>query len=118
MRNAPRLDDVFHALADSTRRGMLALLAEADRTAGELGQPFSISQPAASKHIGILERAGLVARQVEGRQHRFRLRPGPLRDSEEWIARHRRLWEGSLAQLDGLLTRMQQNSRKKEDNRR
>src|SRR5262245_23440799 len=102
-----RLDAAFQALADPTRRGMIALLAEADRTAGELGDPFRISQPAASKHIRVLERSGMIRRSVEGRHHKFHLESSPLRDAEQWITRHRRFWEGSLKQLDSLLADMQ-----------
>jgi DNA-binding transcriptional ArsR family regulator len=94
-----RLDDVFQALADPTRREMLALLARGEATAGELGAPFRISQPAASRHIRVLERAGLVRRRVDGREHRLRLVPRPLRDAEAWIARHRQFWEASLDSL-------------------
>jgi DNA-binding transcriptional ArsR family regulator len=94
-----RLDDVFQSLADPTRREMLALLARGEATAGELGAPFRISQPAASRHIRVLERAGLVRRRVDGREHRLRLVPQRLRDAEGWIARHRRFWEASLDSL-------------------
>ncbi len=107
-----RLDHAFHALSDATRRGMLALLAQQERTAGELGEPFRISQPAASKHIAVLERAGMVKRSVEGRVHRFRLEAGPMRESEAWISRHRQLWEGSLQRLDHLLADMQKGGPK------
>ena len=106
------LDRVFHALSDPTRRGMLALLARSERTAGELGEQFAISQPSCSKHIAVIERAGLIRRSVEGRIHRFRLESRPLRDSEVWIARHRQLWEGSLQRLDTLLTHLQQKEAK------
>ncbi len=95
----PRLDDVFQALADPTRRDMLSLLARGEATAGELGAPFRISQPAASKHIRMLERAGLVSRNIDGRVHRLRLVSKPLREAETWISRHRRFWEGSLDSL-------------------
>jgi DNA-binding transcriptional ArsR family regulator len=78
---------------------MLSLLARGESTAGELGAPFRISQPAASKHIRVLERAGLVRRRVDGRQHRLRLVPQPLRDAEAWIARHRQFWDASLDSL-------------------
>jgi len=101
------LDAVFHALADSTRRGMLAALSRADRTAGELGEPFRISQPAASKHLRVLENAGLVKARADGRHRRFRLNPQPLHEAQNWIERHRRFWEGSLAQLDTLLAGLQ-----------
>ena len=102
------LDGVFQALADPTRRAMLGMLARGgETTAGELGQPFRISQPAASKHIRILERAGLVSREVGGRVHRLRLVEKPLREAESWIARHRKFWEGSLEQLDQFLEQKQ-----------
>jgi DNA-binding transcriptional ArsR family regulator len=93
------LDDVFHALSDPIRRDMLALLTRGEKTAGELGAPFNISQPAASKHIRTLERAGLLSRSVEGRIHRLRLVPKPLYHAETWISRHRHFWEGSLDAL-------------------
>lgn len=99
MRSLSRLDDVFYALADPIRRDMLTLLSDGERTAGELGAPFKISQPAASKHIRMLARAGLLARTVEGRIHRLRLVSKPLHQAEIWISRHRQFWEGSL---DGL----------------
>lgn len=106
-----RLDDVFQALADPTRREMLALLARGETTAGELGAPFDISQPAASRHIRVLERAGLVAREVDGRVHRLRLVPKPLRDAETWIARHRQFWEDSLDSLGRTLEEMTRKDR-------
>jgi DNA-binding transcriptional ArsR family regulator len=80
---------------------MLALLArKGELTASELGAPFQISQPTASKHLGVLERAGLLTRKVEGRIHRFRLREGPLNRAESWIARHRTFWAGTLDRLE------------------
>lgn len=97
------LDLAFHALASSTRRQMLGRLATGDTTAGELGRPFDISQPAASKHIRILERAGLVTRRVHGRLHLFRLEPKVLMAAEDWITRHRDLWNHSLDTLADLL---------------
>lgn len=106
-----RLDRVFHALSDPTRRRMLALLARGSVTAGELGRPFAISQPSCSKHISVLEGAGLVRRRVEGRVHYLQLQAEPLRRSEAWIARHRELWEGSLQRLDGLLAEIQSGGR-------
>ncbi len=72
-------------------------------TAGELGAPFDISQPTASKHLRVLERAGLLTRSVEGRTHRFRLVEKRLRDAEEWIERHRSFWEHTLDRLGDLL---------------
>lgn len=107
--SAARLDAVFHALSDPTRRAMLARLARAERTAGELGEPFEMSQPSASKHIRVLEQAGLVRRSVKGRQHTLRFVPGPLRDAEQWIARHREFWKGALGQLDAVLADLQRH---------
>lgn len=77
-------------MADPIRRDMLTRLSRGEATAGQLGAPFAISQPAASKHIRMLERAGLVSRHVDGRVHRLRLVRKPLHDAEAWIARHRR----------------------------
>src|SRR5262245_47368836 len=99
MRQEARLDAVFHALSDPTRRRMLGLLAKKPRSASELGEPFRISQPAVSKHIGTLERAGLVTRTVEGRVHRLRLVATPLRQAETWITRHREFWDRALDSL-------------------
>jgi DNA-binding transcriptional ArsR family regulator len=102
---AADLDATFRALSDSTRRGMLALVArKGECTASELGEPFRVAQPTASKHIRVLESAGLVERRIEGREHRFRLVKRPLDDAQAWIARHQEFWEGSLARLDALLT--------------
>ncbi|MBL8983270.1 MAG: helix-turn-helix transcriptional regulator [Gemmatimonadetes bacterium] len=106
---ATRLDQVFHALSDPTRRAMLARLATSHCTAGELGAPFRISQPSVSKHIRVLERAGVVRRSVKGRHHTLRLVPAPLRDAEMWITRHRQFWEGSLGQLDRVLAELQRD---------
>lgn len=98
------LDRTFHALGDATRRGMLALLAKrGECIAGELGAPFDISQPTASRHLRVLESAGLITRRVEGRVHTFRLAVKPLEQAERWISRHRQFWEGSLDRLGGYL---------------
>ncbi len=83
---------------------MLATLAKrGECTAGELGEPFDIAQPTASRHLGVLEGAGLVARRVEGRTHRFRLVTGPLKDAERWMLRHRAFWNATLDRLGDLL---------------
>ena len=101
------LDRTFHALGDGTRRKMLSLLAEGGEcTASELGKPFKAAQPTISKHIRVLEQAGLLSRRIEGRVHRFQLVTKPLSDATSWIARHRDLWQHSLDALgeviDGL----------------
>jgi DNA-binding transcriptional ArsR family regulator len=104
MQRVSVLDLTFHALADSTRRSMIHALAEGRaRSAGELGRQFRSAQPTISKHLKVLEQAGLVERTVEGRVHRFRLRQKPLQDAERWIARQQAFWTGAVDQLDRLL---------------
>ena len=98
------LDRTFHALGDGTRRQILAILAvEGVRSANELRAPFNVAQPTVSKHLKVLERAGLVTREIDGRVHRFRLNATQLREAEDWLARHRGFWEGALQQLDHFL---------------
>jgi len=100
-----RLDAVFHALGDATRRGMLRSLADGQRTVGELAAPFDMSLAAASKHIKALERAGLVRRTIKGRTHLCRLEARPLEDAHDWIGFYERFWSGRLDILEGLLRR-------------
>src|SRR5437764_14044060 len=99
----PRLDFIFHALGDATRRQMLRELAAGERTVGQLAQPFAISLAAASKHIKVLENAGLIRREVRGRTHLCRLDPGPLASAQEWLNFYERFWTGHLDVLDRLL---------------
>jgi DNA-binding transcriptional ArsR family regulator len=99
------LDEVFSALADPTRRAILIALADGERSVGELAKPFDVSLPAISKHLGVLERAGLISREREGRVRRCRLEAQPLAGALEWIAQYGRFWEESLDSLDELLTR-------------
>lgn len=100
---AARLDAVFHALGDSTRRRMLRDLADGQRSVGELASPFDMSLAAASKHIKALESAGLVRREVRGRTHICRLEPRPLEDAHEWIAFYEGFWGSRLDTLESLL---------------
>jgi DNA-binding transcriptional ArsR family regulator len=97
-----RLDAVFHALAHDARRGMLRRLAERELTVGELAEPLDMSLPAASKHLRVLERAGLVRRTVMGRRHVCRLDPGPLAGADEWLRFYERYWNERLDALDRL----------------
>lgn len=97
------LDSVFAALSDSTRRDMLARLAEGERSVGELAAPFSMSLAAASKHIKVLENAGLVQREVLGRTHRVRLHAQPLHAGMEWLRHYERFWNQRLDALEALL---------------
>ncbi|MGF6712342.1 DNA-binding transcriptional ArsR family regulator [Luteibacter sp. W1I16] len=101
--NAPHLDPIFHALGDRTRRHMLRELADGERTVGQLAEPFEMSLAAASKHIKVLENAGLIRRQVRGRVHICRLDPDPLASVSEWLAFYERFWTDRLGVLDRLL---------------
>jgi DNA-binding transcriptional ArsR family regulator len=95
----PALDAVFAALADPTRRAILGRLAEHGATVTELARPFAMSLPAVSKHLRVLERAGLLQRRVDGRTHRIVIAPQPLRDALGWLDEHRRFWEPRLDAL-------------------
>jgi DNA-binding transcriptional ArsR family regulator len=101
--SAPQLSHIFHALSDSTRRRMLLELASGERTVGQLAQPFAISLAAASKHIKVLESAGLIQGEVRGRAHLCRLDPGPLASAHEWLSFYERFWTIRLDVLDRLL---------------
>ena len=98
-----RLDAVFGALADPTRRAMLRDLAKQPRTIGELAAPFDISLAGASKHIQVLERAGLIQREIQGRVHLCRLDARPLHAGAEWIRHYERFWTSRLDTLEALL---------------
>jgi DNA-binding transcriptional ArsR family regulator len=98
-----RLDMVFSALADPTRRAMLARLASGDATVGELVERFDLTQPAISKHLKVLERAGLVSRTRAAQTRPCHLEPAPLKAVDGWIGRYRSLWEESFEQLDAFL---------------
>lgn len=100
---APKLDAVFHALGDATRRRMLRDLADGERSVGDLAQPFAMSLAAASKHVKVLERAGLLRRRVQGRTHLCRLNPGALATAHAWISFYERFWTSRLDVLEGLL---------------
>ena len=113
IRRQGQLDRTFHALGDGTRRKMLSLLAKrGECTASDLGLPFAIAQPSVSKHIRVLEQAGLVSRRIEGRVHRFRVVIKPLKDAQNWISRHQEFWEGSMDALGELLDQMEKENAK------
>jgi DNA-binding transcriptional ArsR family regulator len=99
------LDRVFHALADPTRRAMLRSLAGRTHTVGELAEPFDMSFAAAAKHVKVLEEAGLIGREVRGRQHFCRLLPAPLAAADEWLAFYQRYWSVRLDDLEAALVR-------------
>jgi DNA-binding transcriptional ArsR family regulator len=94
-----RLDELFHALGDRTRRRLLARLARSPATVTELAAPFDMSLPAVSKHIRVLERAGLVVRAIEGRVHTCAFEGQYLRDAAAWLERYRTFWNDTLAAL-------------------
>ena len=97
------MNSVFHALGDATRRHMLRDLAGGERTVSQLAEPFAISLAAASKHIKVLESAGMIRREVRGRTHLCRLDPGPLASAHEWLSFYERFWTSRLDMLEQLL---------------
>ncbi|WP_326825862.1 ArsR/SmtB family transcription factor [Streptosporangium sp. NBC_01756] len=97
------LDATFAALADPTRRAILARLMEGDATVTELAAPFAMSQPGISKHLRVLERAGLISRGRDAQRRPRRLEAGPLKDAMDWLADYRSYWEESYQRLDDLL---------------
>lgn len=106
------LDETFGALADPTRRAILERLADGEATVTELARPFDISLPAVSKHLKVLERAGLIARGREAQWRPARLAADPLREAADWLDRYREFWEESYERLDGYLETLQ--ARRKE----
>jgi DNA-binding transcriptional ArsR family regulator len=112
-----RLDSTFAALADPTRRAILARLAKGEASVQELAGPFAMSQPAISKHLKVLERAGLISRGRERQRRPRRLEARPLREATEWMEKYRRFWEGNFRRLDTLLAEMQTGKVRKRANR-
>jgi DNA-binding transcriptional ArsR family regulator len=111
-RQVTALDSVFAALSDPTRRHILNLLARAELCVTELAKSFSVSLPAISKHLRVLEKAGLIRRERDGRVHRLRLEAKPMRDAAAWIERYRGFWEG---QFDALADYLKKQERKADD---
>jgi DNA-binding transcriptional ArsR family regulator len=101
-----RLDATFAALADPTRRAILARLAQGEVTVMELAEPFAMSQPAISKHLKVLERAGLISRGREAQRRPCRIVGKPLAEANQWLERYRALWEGNFQRLDALLEQL------------
>jgi DNA-binding transcriptional ArsR family regulator len=104
---ADPLSTTFAALADPTRRAILARLAEGEASVKDLAEPFSMSQPAVSKHLRVLERAGLIEQGRQAQWRPRRLRAGPLRDVADWLGQYRRHWEESFERLDAYLREVQ-----------
>jgi DNA-binding transcriptional ArsR family regulator len=107
------LDATFAALADPTRRAILVRLASGDASVMELAQPFAMSQPAISKHLKVLERAGLVSRSRDAQRRPVRVEAKPLGEAVEWLEGYRKLWEGRFERLDAVLVEMQAAEKRK-----
>ena len=107
-----RLDATFAALADPTRRAIIARLASGEASVNELAEPFAMSQPAISKHLKVLERAGLISRGRDAQRRPRKLEPKPLAEATAWLERYRRFWEGSFQHLDALLDELKAAEKK------
>ena len=101
------LDQVYGALADPTRRTILGILAEGEVNVGSLAERFPITLAGVSKHVKVLERAGLVERTVHGREHRLRLNPDPLREASAWLEHYRAFWDARLGALEEFLLKQE-----------
>ena len=106
------LDATFAALADPTRRAILARLADGEATVTELAAPFDMSQPAISKHLKVLERAGLITRGREAQRRPRKLEPRPLAEATDWIERYRKIWEANYKRLDAVLEELKGRQKK------
>ncbi len=111
---ADHLSTTFAALADPTRRAILARLVSGERSVTELAEPFAMSMPAVSKHLRVLERAGLIARGREAQWRPCRIEPGPLKEVAAWAERYRHVWEERLDRLDDYLQELKAKEKEKE----
>ena len=112
MTSSQHLDATFAALADPTRRAILARLASGEASVTELAKPFAMSQPAISKHLKVLERAGLVSRGRDAQRRPSRIEGKRLAEATEWLERYRRVWEGNFQRLDALLDELKTMEKK------
>jgi DNA-binding transcriptional ArsR family regulator len=112
------LDRTFGALADPTRRRILAQLAKGEECVTNLARPYAISLAAVSKHLIVLENAGLVKRRRRGRVHSLRLEAKPMREAQEWIDRYREFWEGNLDRFEEYLNNLQKKENNDEDDKK
>jgi len=110
----PDLDAVFMALADPTRRAILSRLREGDASVLELAEPFEMSQPAISRHLKVLERAGLISRRQDGQRRPRRLEPAPLAEVADWLEGYRQFWETRFQHLDALLATLKGEDEKRQ----
>jgi DNA-binding transcriptional ArsR family regulator len=112
-RSVDPLDAIFMALADPTRRAILSRLAAGEASVVELAAPFGISQPAISKHLKVLERAGLIARGHDAQRRPRRIQAAPLAEATDYLERYRALWEGNFARLDAVLDELKTRAPKR-----
>jgi len=110
------LSNTFFALADPTRRAILARLANGEATVNELAEPFHLKLPTVSKHLKVLQRAGLVSQGRKAQWRPCRLEPAPLKDVADWVERYRRIWDERLSRLDAYLTELQEKEKARDDN--
>jgi DNA-binding transcriptional ArsR family regulator len=110
--DSDRLDATFAALADPTRRAILARLAKGEATVNDLVKPFNISQPAISKHLKVLERAGLIAKDIDKQRRPRRIEAAPMAEATAWLEKYREFWEVNYRRLDDLLTIMKTEDKK------
>ncbi len=110
-----QLDATFAALADPTRRAILARLALGEASVADLAEPFAMSQPAVSKHLKVLERAGLISRGRDAQRRPRRIEAQPLAEATGWLERYRKIWEGNFQRLDALLDELQPEATKHRD---
>lgn len=115
---ADQLSTTFAALADPTRRAILARLASGEASVTELAEPFDISLPAVSKHLKVLERSGLIARSRDAQRRPCRIEARPLAEADGWLENYRRIWEASFQRLDSLLEEMKAEGKKKAEGKR
>ena len=113
-----QLNATFAALADPTRRAILARLASGERSVSELAEPFDMSLPAVSKHLRVLERAGLIAQRREAQWRHCRIDAGPLKEVADWAERYRHIWEERLDRLDTYLQQLKQKEEKRHGRRK
>jgi DNA-binding transcriptional ArsR family regulator len=109
------LSHTFAALADPTRRAILARLADGEATVNELAEPFHLKLPTVSKHLKVLQRAGLITQGRKAQWRPCRLEPAPLKDVADWVERYRRIWDERLSQLDAYLTELQEKEKTDDD---
>lgn len=118
MQTIDQLSATFAALADPTRRAILARLASGECSVTELAEPFEMSMPAVSKHLRVLEQAGLISKRRDAQKRPCRIEAAPLKDVSEWAERYRHIWEGRLDRLDAYLQTLQMEAKEKKHGRK